>query len=233
MMGSLRLLLLYIFVMNKVFAAVWVVPEHGDVVGKIQYASPEPGETLAEVGIRFDIGYRAMVSANPKAPRIGPLTTDSRVIIPSQFILPSGLKRGIVINLAEYRLYYFPADENVVHTYPVGIGRHGWETPIGVTKVIAKERDPAWRPSEKLVELASNHGILMPDHFPKGSYNPLGRFALRLGWPSYLIHGTNQPDGIGERVSAGCIRMLGDDIEQLYELAQVGTPVRIIFKPHK
>lgn len=210
-----------------------VIPPEGDVVGEIEYTHPEEGETLAEVGIRFDMGYYAMVNANPHVDPNRPLSAQVRLLIPSQFILPQAPRHGVVINLAEYRLYFFPENDNVVITYPVGIGRKGWSTPVGITKITTMQRNPTWRPTATVIADAAEKGVQMPDVFPSGPSNPLGKHALSLGWPTYLIHGTNRTDGIGERVSAGCIRMLPEDIEYLFGFVKIGTPVRVVNEPLK
>ncbi|MCL9685589.1 L,D-transpeptidase family protein [Legionella maioricensis] len=214
-------------------ATILVLPESGDVVGEIKYARSEVGETIDEVGRRFNIGYYEMVRANPHADPTYPLAANTSLIIPSQFILPQVRRSGIVINLSEYRLYYFPADENVVITFPVGIGKEGWNTPLGLTKITAKVANPVWRPTAKLLAAADEIGAPIPGYFPPGPNNPLGKHVLRLGWPTFLIHGTNRVDGVGARVSAGCIRMLPDDIEYLFSIVAVGTPVRVINEPVK
>lgn len=207
---------------------VYVLPESGNTVGEFQVAFSEFGETIDEVGRRFNIGYYEMVRANPGVDAKYPLAANTRLIIPSRFTLPNVPQKGIVINLAEYRLYYFPQDENVVITYPVGIGKEGWETPLGLTKIVSKEVNPTWRPTKKLQKAAENIGAPIPGEFPPGPYNPLGKYVLRLGWPTILIHGSNRVDGIGAKVSAGCIRMLPEDIDHLYSLVSVGTAVRVI-----
>jgi L,D-transpeptidase ErfK/SrfK len=218
---------------TKVWSLTLVLPEQGDIVGEFQYASPEIGETLSEVGIRYDIGYYEMLRANPKVDTTRPLAPNMRLLIPSQFILPKAPRKGLVINLAEYRLYYYPPNDNVVITVPVGIGREGWTTPIGLTQVTSKERDPVWRPTSKLRKAAAKNGNPIPEAFPPGEANPLGRHIFRLGWPTYLIHGTNRRDGVGARVSAGCIRLMPEDIEYLYDLVAVGTSVRVLNEPVK
>lgn len=229
-MSSYRnvLIFLMVFLPGLSGATTWVLPNEGDMVGELQYASPLPGETLADVGIRFDMGYYEMRNANPRVDALRPLAPGTRLLIPSQYILPSGTRQGLVINLAEYRLYYYPPGDNVVITYPVGIGREGWNTPLGETKVTSKERDPVWRPTDNVRAEAAKHGTPIPDVFPPGIGNPLGRHVLRLGWPTYLIHGTNRRDGVGSRVSAGCIRMMPEDIEFLFDLVAPGTPVRVV-----
>ncbi|WP_051546196.1 L,D-transpeptidase family protein [Legionella lansingensis] len=218
---------------KSLWATTFVLPTQGDLIGAIQYTNPEIGETLSDVGIRFDIGYYEMVRANPQVDPTRPLPIQTRLLIPSQFILPPAPREGLVINLPEYRLYYFPPHDNVVITMPVGIGREGWTTPLGLTKITVKERDPVWRPTANVRAEAAKHGDPIPNEFPPGEVNPLGRHVLRLGWPTYLIHGTNRRDGVGARVSAGCIRMMPEDIEHLFSLVQVGTPVRVLNEPIK
>jgi len=214
------------------FAATFVIPSKGNLIGENEYTRPYPGETLGDVGIRYDIGYQEIAKANPTIDPNTILPPQTRVLIPSQFVLPNVPRHGLVINLASYRLYFFPENENVVMTYPVGIGRKGWNTPLGLTKITSKQINPSWYPSAKVIAYAAEKGVLMPDVFPPGASNPLGKHVLRLGWPTYLIHGSNHPDGIGEMISAGCIRMLPEDIENLFALVSVGTPVRIIDEPH-
>lgn len=215
------------------YAAVFVIPSSGDIVGKIQHAASEVNENIEDVGRRFGVGYYEMANANPHVDARHTLSANTSLIIPSQFILPSVQRKGIVINLADYRLYYFPPDENVVVTFPIGIGKKGWSTPVGATKVTAKVTHPTWRPTAKVLAAAEQIGAPLPDVFPAGPNNPLGDYALRLGWPSFLIHGTNRVDGIGARVSAGCIRMLPNDIEYLYQMVNIGTQVRVINEPIK
>ncbi|KTC69403.1 putative ErfK/YbiS/YcfS/YnhG family protein precursor [Legionella birminghamensis] len=214
-------------------AGTFVLPAQGDIVGQIEYVNPQIGETLSEVGIRHDVGYYEMMNANPGVDPTRPLSPQTRLIIPGQYILPSGPRSGLVINLAEYRLYYFPPNDNVVITMPVGIGREGWNTPVGQTKVTSKEHDPIWRPTANVRAEAAKNGTPIPNEFPPGAGNPLGRHVFRLGWPTYLIHGTNRRDGVGSRVSAGCIRMLPEDIETLFDMVSVGTTVRVINEPVK
>ena len=218
---------------NYSHSNTFVLPAAGDLVGEIQYTYSKNDESIDEVGRRFNVGYHEMVRANPLADPVHSLPEHTRLIIPSQYILPNVPRRGIVINLAEYRLYYFPDDENVVITFPVGIGKEGWNTPLGLTSITSKVVNPVWRPTAKVRAAAEEIGAPLPEVFPAGADNPLGKHVLRLGWPTFLIHGTNRADGVGARVSAGCIRMLPEDIEHLYELVTIGTPVRVINQPVK
>ncbi len=210
------------------FSSTFILPTKGNEVGEIEYIYPDEGETLIELGLRHDMGYREMLKANPGINPDVPLPSRIRLLIPSRFTLPTGPRHGLVINLADYRLYFFPENENVVLTYPVGIGRKGWETPLGSTTVISKQVNPEWHPTAKVQAYAASKGVFMPDRFPSGKANPLGKHVLRLGWPTYLIHGANSTDGIGDRVSAGCIRMLPEDIEYLFGFVGIGTSVRVV-----
>ncbi len=196
-------------------------------------------ETLVDIAREFGLGYDQIVKANPRVNRWIP-GEGTEVIIPHRYILPSAARRGVVLNIAELRLYYYPSagksEPREVLTYPVSIGRMDWRTPLGATKVVKKERDPAWRPPASIREEHARDGDPLPEVIPGGAPdNPLGRFALRLGIPSYLIHGVDERKafGIGMRVTHGCIRMYPEDIEYLFDLVPAGTPVLIVDQPIK
>lgn len=216
------------------YALTFPLPSAGEnVVGSIQHTYSQPGETMAEVGRRYDIGYHEMVEANPNINPDKELGKGTELIIPSRFVLPHAPRVEVVINLAELRLYYYPPGEGIVITEPVGIGRVGWYTPVGTTHVVAKVKDPSWRPTEHVRQEAAKIGYLLPEVWPPGPDNPLGAYALRLGWPSFLIHGTNTPDGVGKRSSAGCIRMFPEDIDMLFHRVRVGSSVTVVNNPIK
>lgn len=221
---------------NVVNAEIFPLPSNGDVIGQVSIVKAKHGETLLDVGRRFGAGMDEIIAANPRINQIQYLGFGKKVLIPSQYILPATARVGIIINLAELRLYYFPPGKNFVITEPVGIGRDNdseWFTPTGFTEVIEKQKDPSWYPPESVREEAARNGTPIPKKFPPGKENPLGGYMLRLGWWSYLIHGTIRPEGVGSRVSAGCIRMYPESIETLYHLVAIGTPVRIINEPFK
>jgi len=194
-------------------------------VGEVQYILAESGDNLADIARQADIGYTEMLAANrgvdPWSPALRTLA------IPGFFILPDAPREGIVINLAERRLYYFPRNGETVQTYPIGIGVIGRDTPLSVTRVVGKEEAPTWYPPPSI---RAERPELPPAVGP-GPDNPLGDFALRLGWPRYLIHGTNKPDGVGRNVSHGCLHLYPEDIASLYEAVPIGTPVRAIEQP--
>lgn len=200
------------------------------IIGEVSVASASTYETLLEVARRHDVGYREIVSANPDINRWLP-QPGIPVRIPSQHILPDGERKGIVLNLSELRLYYFPKDSDVMYSFPVSIGRMDWRTPLGVTKVVRKEKNPPWRPPEAIRMEHAEEGEELSKFIPGGDpENPLGLFALYLGIPGYLIHGTDEQRafGIGMRVTHGCVRLYPEDIETLYSLVPAGTQVTIV-----
>lgn len=218
-------------------AIIFALPSLGEtVVGHNLTVPAKASETLLDIARRYDIGYSEIKVANPDIdlwlPKEGSL-----VVVPTRYVLPQAPRKGVVINLAEMRLYYFPesqsAQPNIVVTHPVGIGREGWSTPLGRTSVISKKKNPAWVPPESIRAEHVADGDPLPERVPPGPDNPLGKFAVRLGMPGYLIHGTNRPWGVGMRVSHGCIRLYPEDILSLFNQIKVGTSVNIVYQPFK
>ena len=207
-------------------------PPGEDIVGEIQVIKAKYEDTFADLGKANDLGYLEMVAANPGVdPWLPGEGTD--IALPTRFILPPGPREGIVINLAEYRMYFFPKGQNVVHTYPLGIGREGWNSPIATTTIVGKTPNPAWYPPKSIREEHAAEGDPLPMVVPAGPDNPLGPFKFNLGTTGYLIHGSNKKFGIGMRVSHGCFRMLNNNVLELAKMAPVGTTVRIINEPYK
>lgn len=207
-------------------------PPGEDVVGEVQVITAKYEDTFADIASANDMGYLEMVAANPGIDPWLP-GEGTQITLPTRYILPPGPREGIVINLAEYRLYYFPPGEQVVHTFPLGIGREGWNSPIATTTITGKFPNPTWIPPKSIREEHAAEGDILPAIFPPGPDNPLGPFKFSLGTPGYLIHGSNKKFGIGMRVSHGCFRMLNHNVLELARLAPVGTKVRIINEPYK
>lgn len=207
-------------------------PTGEDVVGKVQVIQARYEDTFADLGKAHDLGYLEMVAANPGVDAWLP-GEGTEVILPTRYILPPGPREGVVINLAEYRLYYFPKDKPVVYTYPLGIGREGWDSPVSNTTIAVKTPNPGWTPPQSILREAEQAGSPLPSYVPPGPDNPLGPYKLTLGLPGYLIHGSNKKFGIGMRVSHGCFRMLNHNVLELADLVPVGTKVRIIDEPYK
>jgi L,D-transpeptidase ErfK/SrfK len=206
-----------------------------DVVGDVQITIASKEDTLPDIARRFDVGYEEIVRANPGVDPWIP-GEGRHIVVPTRFVLPNAPHEGIVINVAAMRLFYFPAhrkgEPQQVYTHPIGIGKAGWKTPEGVTQVVSHVKDPVWRPSAALrVDHRNDSGEVLPAVVPAGPDNPLGKFEFRLGWPSYLIHGTNKPYGVGLRSSHGCVRLYPEDIEKLFQLVPNGTPVRVVNQP--
>jgi len=203
-------------------------PMRGELAGALRTYVTTDEDTLLDVARREELGYVELRAANPD---IDPWLPGAGTVVqlPTAGLLPDAPRRGIVINLPEQRLYFFRDDPATVVTYPIGIPT--WETPIplGRTKVVAKRPNPTWFPPSSL---RAEHPEL-PESVPPGPDNPLGAFAISLAWPSFVIHGTNKPDGIGRRVSHGCIRLYPENIEALYAMVPVGTPVTIVDQPVK
>ncbi|WP_086869403.1 L,D-transpeptidase LdtE [Kosakonia pseudosacchari] len=216
-------------------AAEYPLPADGSrVIGQNQTYTVQAGDkNLQAIARHFDTAAMLILEANntiAPVPRPGTIVT-----IPSQMILPDTPREGIVVNLAELRLYYFPPGKNSVQVYPIGIGQQGLETPVSVTRVSQKIPNPTWTPTAGIRARSLANGIELPPVVPAGPNNPLGRFALRLGIGNgeYLIHGTNAPDSVGLRVSSGCIRMNAPDIQALFAQVAAGTRVTIINEPVK
>jgi L,D-transpeptidase ErfK/SrfK len=212
------------------------LPPHGtDVVGQVQVTTARHEDTLLDIARRYDLGYEEIIAANPGVDTWLP-GEGTRVVLPTQFVLPGGAREGLVLNLASMRLFYFPepapGEPAEVITHPIGIGREGWLTPQGSMHIIQKKEQPAWTVPESVRAEHAEQGKPLPKIVPPGPDNPLGEFAMRLSNPSYLIHGTNQPYGVGLRVSHGCVRLYPEDIARLFPLVPMGTPVRIINEPY-
>jgi L,D-transpeptidase ErfK/SrfK len=205
-----------------------------DVVGAVQIVKVREHETLSDIGRRFNVGFEEMTRANPDVdpwlPKPG-----TPVVVPTQYILPDAPHVGIVVNLAAMRLFYFPphkrGEPQVVITHPVGIGRRGWKTPQGVTHVLWHEKNPVWRVPPSILAEHRQEGEPLPPVVGPGPDNPLGAYALHLGWPGYLIHGTNKPVSVGLRVSHGCVHLFPEDIAQIYRMVPNGTEVRVVNQP--
>jgi L,D-transpeptidase ErfK/SrfK len=207
------------------------IPRQGNVIGEYQKIKAKQGDSLPAIAQYYDIGMYEIYVANPHLPHRG-LKAGTTVIIPSQFILPNAPRTGIVLNLADMRIFYYHPDGVTVSTYPVGIGRGGWSTPLGTTQIVAKKANPTWTPPPSIIREAARKGRRLPAVYPPGPKNPLGAYAMNLGFPRILMHGTNAPRSVGLRSSHGCIRLFPADIEELFHNVSVGTPVRIVYDPH-
>jgi L,D-transpeptidase ErfK/SrfK len=214
-------------------AVEFAIDEQTEVIGELQVIEARYEDTFVKLAREYNVGYEELRRANPGIDAWLP-GEGTPITIPSRFVLPRAERRGIVINLPELRLYYFPDDDGRrVITHPISIGRMDWGTPIGRTTVIAKTENPTWYPPQSIRDEHAERNDFLPTVVPPGPDNPLGNHAMRLGIPGYLIHGTNKPSGVGMRVTHGCIRMFPEDIEALFGTVPMGTQVRIVNQPFK
>ena len=230
--------LLFLFAAG-VQAATYAVPEGtNSLIGHMQFVIAAADDTLLSLGRRYGVGYEEIVAANPMLDVWLP-GAGSTVVIPTRHLLPAAPREGIVINVPEQRLYYYPTANQAqllkVYTYPVSVGAADWQTPLGTSRVVAKHVNPSWYPTPSVRREHAERGDVLPAVVGPGPDNPLGQYALRLdlGRGAYLIHGTNNPTAIGMPVTHGCIRMFPEDIEELFNLVALGTKVLIIDQPYK
>lgn len=230
------LLLSSLGALNSARAMDYPLPPVGSrLIGQNQtYTIQEGDNKLQTIARRFNTAAQVILETNNTIAPVNP-APGTVITIPSQMLLPDTPREGIVVNLAELRLYYFPPGENIVQVFPLGIGQLGLETPVTTTRVSQKIPNPTWTPTPGIRARSLEQGIKLPPVVPAGPNNPLGRFALRLGVGNgeYLIHGTSAPDSVGLRVSSGCMRMNAPDIKALFEQVRVGTRVQIINEPVK
>jgi L,D-transpeptidase ErfK/SrfK len=220
-------------------ASLFPLPADGSaVVGTDATVTTVYEDTLPDIAHRYSLGYYEIIRANPGIDVWLP-GAGKQLTLPGRRILPPGPREGIVVNLPEHRLYYYPkprpGEQPVVITYPVSIGKMDWRTPLGETRVIAKVRHPAWYPPESIRKEHAENGDPLPKVIGPGPDNPLGDYALRLaaGHGEYMIHGTNNPTAVGMAVTHGCIRMYPEDVAALFALIPVGTKVRLVNEPVK
>ena len=210
-------------------------PGAAEVVGYVQRTIIGKEDTLPDIARRFDVGYEEMLLANPGVDPWLP-GAGREVLVPTQFVLPAAPHEGVVVNVAAMRIFYYPphkkGEPQEVFTHPIGIGKVGWKTPEGTTKIVGRQKDPVWVVPKSVRDEHAEDGEVLPVKVPAGPDNPLGQYAFRLGWPSYLIHGTNKPYGVGMRSSHGCMRLYPEDIAVFFDTIPIGTKVTIVNQPY-
>lgn len=234
--GLHALVLLLMCWAMPVWGAVFPLPADGsNIVGRLQVVTADARNTLLDIARHYDLGHDEITLANPGVSVWLP-GEGTPVVVPTEFILPPRPWAGIVVNIPQRRLYYFPrhkaGEAATVVTFPIGIARPGWPTPLGSTRVVAKYKDPAWFvPKSIQAEQRLKGAANFPDYFPPGPDNPMGMLAIKIGFPQIFIHGTNRPWGVGMEVSHGCIHLYPENAAYLFPNVSTGTPVRIINQP--
>jgi len=210
-----------------------------DLIGETQVIFARYENTFSAIGRQYNLGYEEMRSANPGVDQWLP-GEGTPIYLPTQTILPEAPRTGIVVNVPAMRLFYFTAEKPAadgtpgvtkVTSHPIGVGAQGWGTPFGEAKVMQKARDPVWYVPASVRKEHAERGDPLPRIVQPGPDNPLGKFAMSLSLPGYLIHGTNKPAGVGMRSSHGCIRLYPEDIEALFERVGRGTTVHLVNQP--
>lgn len=230
--------ILLAFATSAAYALTLSAPDRpGDsIVGsppyEVKYVAAKYEDTLIDIAVEHHLGQDEIVLANQNVDRWLP-GAGTPVRIPTSFILPNAPRQGIVVNLPEMRIYYYPNPSQVV-TYAIGIGReNNWKTPLVKTRIATKMENPSWTPPPSIIAEHLADGDVLEPYYPPGPDNPLGLFAFRLGIPGYLIHSTQKTNGIGMRVSHGCMRMYPEDIEKFFPMVKTGTTVNIVNQPIK
>lgn len=210
-------------------AAVYALPSQEDsLIGSIKIINASAGDNVVTVASRYDIGFNSIQNSNPDLEMTSGFPLNSTVVVPMEYLLPEVSREGIVVNLPEMRMYYFPKGSQVVQTFPIGIGKIGKTIPIVNTSIVYKRENPTWTPPQDIRDFNLKQGIILPKTMPAGPDNPLGKYAIYMKLPTYLIHSTIFPESVGTRASFGCIRMYESDIETLFPIVSPGIPVTII-----
>lgn len=200
----------------------------GGAVGRMQLYDVQKEDTFVQIARTYNLGYVELRAANPAVDPWLP-GAETELLLPTMHILPRAPKRGIVVNLPEMRLFHYEKPGEAPHSYSIGIGREGLNTPTGTTKVIKKVEGPTWRPTARM----RLEDPTLPEVVPPGPANPMGTHALYTTWGEYRIHGTDKPFGIGRRVSSGCMRLYPEGIVDLYKRVEIDTPVTVVNQPVK
>jgi len=235
---TICIIFLHFLSMTNTYASRYLIEEsnRNTVIGSTKIIYADERDTLLDIARNHGFGYQDMKLANVNVDTWLP-DDGQEVVLPSQFILPVASMDGIVLNVPEMRLYYYPPKEKgklqEVFTYPLGVGREGWNTPYIKTIIVEKKVNPNWYPPKSILKEHEEAGDPLPKIVKPGPENPLGNYAMRLGRRDYLIHGTNKPNGIGMRISHGCIRLYPEDIKELFSKVSLKTPVNIINQPYK
>jgi L,D-transpeptidase ErfK/SrfK len=231
-LGALSVLS-FLFVATPAVATTYTTPSTGNtLIGNRESVTSNAGDTLVTIAQHFDIGLNGIIDANPGVNPVNPLPEGQHIVIPTAYLIPPLAREGIIINLPEMRLYYFPQDGKVM-TFPIGIGKIGKTIPITRTAIARKITNPIWIPPEDIRQYNAEKGVILPAVMPAGPDNPLGPYAIYLRLPTYLIHSTIFPDSVGRRASFGCIRMHESDIKEFFPIVTAGIPVTIIDMPNK
>lgn len=229
---TVLVIFVFTFFVNGYALQFPMISSQDSIIGQLQQTRVGWGDDFHSIGRKYDIGFDAMVAANPEY-QSKDLPLFYHVLIPSEFILPNIKRKGIVINLADKRLFYYDKTTDKIMTFPIGIGKIDWGTPLGRMKIVQKIKDPTWYAPKSILKALAQEGYKnVPAVIPPGPQDPLGDYAMRLSRRMYLIHGTNDPNSIGTQASSGCIRLFAEDIDELFHSVPKDTQVTIVDDPY-
>lgn len=219
---------------TSVCASTYELPSSDNaLIGSRQVMTAAAGDNVVNIAARYDIGFNAIQDANPQLDMTHGFPLNASVVIATDHLLPNAARTGIVVNLPEMRIYYYPESSDVVLTYPIGIGKIGKTIPIVKTAITYKRENPTWTPPEDIREFNLKQGVVLPKVMPAGPDNPLGKYAIYMRIPTFLMHSTIFPESVGTRASFGCLRMYESDIESFFPSVTSGIPVLIVNMPTK
>ena len=223
----------FLFALNNLHSSTFFLYESSNqVYGETLEIEAMYEDTLVDLARTYNLGFNQIIQANPTVDKWLP-GEGTLVKIPSAYILPNNyLNDGITINLSEFRGYLIQNSKLI--TFPVGIGRMDWKTPLGLSEIDLKLENPAWYPPKTVRDEYKLEGLILDAIVPPGPNNPLGKLAMRINIPGgYFIHGTNRPDGVGMEISHGCIRLFPEDIKEVFKMSSIGTRVLVVDEPIK
>lgn len=232
-MRNFALIIIILLYTKIAMASTYYMPEFPKkLIGEIEFITTKPNDNLGKIAQKYFVGASQLELVNPGINPQSKLAPGTKIKLPTQFIIPSNSNYGIIINLPEMRLYLLMKNQ-LVKTYPIGIGKVGNTIPVLKTTITKKVLNPRWVPTQNIRDFNLEQGIVLPNVVPAGPNNPLGPYALYLGIPTYRIHSTNTPESIGRRASFGCIRMHKRDMRDLFGIIEINTPVLIVNSPTK
>ena len=197
------------------------------VLGASRTVLVEPEDTLLDVAYRHRLGFEAVARLNPGVDAWIP-DPGTVVELPTRYVLPNAEPSGLVINVPEMRLYDFTVGPEP-EIFAIAIGDAFDPTLLGEFRVGAKRTDPAWYVPKSILDERPGQPLVVP----AGPDNPLGSRWMTIGNTTYGIHGTNVRWSIGRLATHGCVRLYEDEVQRLYERIPSGTPLQILYQPHK
>jgi len=206
------------------------------LIGGVKTYVVQKGDSIELIGAKHGVFWKIIAKDNNIDTKL-PIPEGTTLTINNLKIVPKVVKDGIIINIPDRTLYYFR--DGKLTDIPVGVGlpyeenNMKWHTEIGTFKIKRKKKNPTWNVPTSIQKEMELKGKPVEKAVPPGPENPLGRYALDTTIQGILIHETNKPRSVYRYLSHGCIRVLPEHMEKLFEMVEVGTPGEIIYEPVK